>query len=648
MRDSGDSERLTVVIAAYNAQRTIADAVASALDAGAARVVVVDDGSTDETADRAQKAGADVLRQENTGAAIARARGGASVDSEFVVFLDADDLLVAPGVARSIEMLTEVPDAAAAGGRVVGFAPGQREGTLLPVTFPQVTVETLLTKGYSAWPPAAAVIRVAKLRAAETLEPAALRPRFAEDYEMLVRLARSGSILRHDVVAMRYEMSGGKSVRSAQSALKCKEQIREHYASAWGIEIQLMSTWRRRAAANKRIARANRQAGHRLRAGARLALAYAEGGLSFIEKPRTTGGAGQASVEVFEWAAGQDDNIGDSLLRRPSLADARARGTRLHVFHGESTRTFDTGLGLAPGDVSYRAFRPWLAAAARRGVRQPTLLIPNAGEVKVSRRGAARLASLWAVSLLPHVRVLWMGAGVPGDRTVWSVPYRLLARGARFATFRDADSVMLLGAGRTAPDWAFALGSPTSEWSGAALRSRAAFILRGDRREPSEEWLEWASHLAEAHRLTPTFVAQVRRDNDLAERLAIRTGGESVLFAETATHADHEVRVREVYRESVIAVGDRLHGLIVAATEGAIPLGWVESSGGKIARHFDVVDMPEVGRFEGKSAAQLPDITDGDLVRWSASLPRRVDGARSRIRDAQVIADEVVTPRTEK
>ena len=50
---------VTVVIPAYNRADMIADAIRSALPV---RVLVVDDASTDETADVAEKAGAEVLR----------------------------------------------------------------------------------------------------------------------------------------------------------------------------------------------------------------------------------------------------------------------------------------------------------------------------------------------------------------------------------------------------------------------------------------------------------------------------------------------------------------------------------------------------------------------------------------------------------
>lgn len=347
-------------------------------------------------------------------------------------------------------------------------------------------------------------------------------------------------------------------------------------------------------------------------------------------------------VRVFQWATGQDDNIGDSLLRRPSIADARGRGSSLHLFHGRSTPTFDTGLGLVSEDVLYKDIKPWILAAFRSGFVRRTLIVPNAGEVKVSRRGSIRLFMLWAASLAPKSRVIWMGAGVPGERNVWSIPYRLLARRAKVAAFRDAESVQLLRTGRVAPDWAFALGTSTDDWPSLNARNRIAIILRGDREEPSEAWLDWIRSVSSKMKLIPTFVSQVRRDNSLADSLSKRVNGEAILFDGTTSHAIQEDLVRGIYRQARIAIGDRLHGLIVAASEGAVPLGWIESSSGKISRHFNAVDLTFVGRLEGASGAELPIVDDNDIGEWRESLALHTARARLRIEETQRLADEVV------
>ena len=87
-------ERVSVVIPAYNSARFVAAAVAAA---GAqtypvCEVIVVDDGSTDDTAAVARAAGATVISQRNGGAGAARNAGIRAASGTWIALLDADDV----------------------------------------------------------------------------------------------------------------------------------------------------------------------------------------------------------------------------------------------------------------------------------------------------------------------------------------------------------------------------------------------------------------------------------------------------------------------------------------------------------------------------------------------------------------------------
>lgn len=88
---------VTVVIPCFNHGRMVRTAVDSALAQRGAdvRVVVVEDGSTDgETFSACDACAGErvrVIHQENRGLPAARNRGAAGAESEFLVFLDADD-----------------------------------------------------------------------------------------------------------------------------------------------------------------------------------------------------------------------------------------------------------------------------------------------------------------------------------------------------------------------------------------------------------------------------------------------------------------------------------------------------------------------------------------------------------------------------
>lgn len=86
----------SVVIPAFNAEETLAEALRSVLSQTSPPelVIVIDDGSSDGTADVARAFGTPVrcLRQENAGPGAATTHGFALCSTGFVAMLDADDL----------------------------------------------------------------------------------------------------------------------------------------------------------------------------------------------------------------------------------------------------------------------------------------------------------------------------------------------------------------------------------------------------------------------------------------------------------------------------------------------------------------------------------------------------------------------------
>ena len=89
------SMTISVVIPAYNAEKYIGRAIDSVLGQSrvADEVIVVDDGSVDDTAAVVEGYGEKVrlIRQENAGASVARNRGIEAASGEWIAFLDADD-----------------------------------------------------------------------------------------------------------------------------------------------------------------------------------------------------------------------------------------------------------------------------------------------------------------------------------------------------------------------------------------------------------------------------------------------------------------------------------------------------------------------------------------------------------------------------
>lgn len=101
----------SVIIPAFNAARTLAEALGSACDQvpAPAEVIVVDDGSSDDTASIAAGFGGPVrvISQANAGPGAATMTGIAAAWLPVLAFLDADDLWLPGKIARQLEHLRQ-------------------------------------------------------------------------------------------------------------------------------------------------------------------------------------------------------------------------------------------------------------------------------------------------------------------------------------------------------------------------------------------------------------------------------------------------------------------------------------------------------------------------------------------------------------
>lgn len=110
------SHRVSCVVPVYNGERFLAEALESILGQTHPpyEVLVVDDGSTDGTAEVARGLGSSVrhVYQENAGPVVARNRGVAEARGDYLAFLDADDLWHPEKLARQLERFELRPELA--------------------------------------------------------------------------------------------------------------------------------------------------------------------------------------------------------------------------------------------------------------------------------------------------------------------------------------------------------------------------------------------------------------------------------------------------------------------------------------------------------------------------------------------------------
>ncbi len=204
----GVSGRASIIVPCHDQAHFLASAVESALEQTYhdVEIIVVDDGSYDNTVEVARRLGVRVIRRPNGGLAVARNSGAVASTGEYLAFLDADDRLLPDALSTGVYELARRPQLAFVFGhhRLVTY-----DGSFL-----------------AEWPPEseprdpyAALLRdnIVKMHAAvvyrrRTLEHVGLFDSAlpaCEDYDLYLRVARRLRIGAHPAVVAEYRRHGG-------------------------------------------------------------------------------------------------------------------------------------------------------------------------------------------------------------------------------------------------------------------------------------------------------------------------------------------------------------------------------------------------------------------------------------------------------
>jgi len=238
---------VSVVITTYNRAQFLKRAVHSALQAGSdLEVVVVDDCSTDDTADVCAKlANIRYIRlTTNEGLAHARNVGLAESSSDFIAFLDDDDLRLPGSIDKQLRKMVADEDIALCYGRaLIGDARRQLPtGEIYPSECPQGDIFwELLERNFIPMP--SVLVRKSAL-----LELGGFNTGFtlSEDWEMWLRISERFMVAAvAEPVAIHRKADPDSNQMCSDSAAICKQAMR----------VQQMALARTRAQSGARAKR---------------------------------------------------------------------------------------------------------------------------------------------------------------------------------------------------------------------------------------------------------------------------------------------------------------------------------------------------------------------------------------------------------
>lgn len=205
--------RLSVIVPAYNAAGTIASAIRSTLNSlpRDAEIVVLDDGSSDATAEAARgvlDARVRVLSRSNRGVAATLNDLIGATDSEYIARMDADDLVLPGRFRRQLGAMGGTVDAVFT--TVVTWGSGM-PGLPRPsaISEEDFGLHLLLTN------PVAHSTMLARRSAVQDVGGYRVLP--TEDYDLWLRMAANGARLRRLALpGLAYRVHPGQVTASAQ------------------------------------------------------------------------------------------------------------------------------------------------------------------------------------------------------------------------------------------------------------------------------------------------------------------------------------------------------------------------------------------------------------------------------------------------
>jgi glycosyltransferase involved in cell wall biosynthesis len=203
-----DQPLVSVVIPCYEQAHFLGEAIESVLSQTCPRheIIVVDDGSTDNTSEVASSyPGIRLVRQENQGLSKARNAGIRSSKGEYLVFLDADDRLIPEALEVGLECLQAHPECAFTSGHCKVIDAGGSPLSSPPQDHVEKDHYVALLRDNYIWMPAMVMYRRWVFESVGGFDA---RVNAAADYDLYLRVARRFPVHSHDREVAEYRKHG--------------------------------------------------------------------------------------------------------------------------------------------------------------------------------------------------------------------------------------------------------------------------------------------------------------------------------------------------------------------------------------------------------------------------------------------------------
>jgi len=263
---------VSVVIPAYNAAPYVGQAVESVLAQtfDDLEVIVVDDGSTDDTADVVGRVGksARYVHQPNSGVSAARNKGIAESSGRYVAFLDADDTWLPEKLDRQLEALAAGPAYGLCHSAFIVSDVDLRPIEVRNRRPPGTPLESLLLEGNVVGSPSTVICRRDLFDEAGGFDPDLSQ---CADWDMWVRLASLTPFTRLDEPLVRYRQH--ETSMSSDPRLLEQDSLRvlEKGFTMPGLDPKIRAQRRRAFAHTYMVLAGTYFRGHRYRDFARCA-----------------------------------------------------------------------------------------------------------------------------------------------------------------------------------------------------------------------------------------------------------------------------------------------------------------------------------------------------------------------------------------